>query len=289
MTNVFEFLETVKELPLVVTVERTSFSKYCFFLVVRHYRKKLRRTPQFVMAVKGELPKVKASMEEHSLWGDRPLFVLEGFPKDFVDRLNLPDGTYVVAETNLGELKATRWRYKDRRDTLKILTAQLGGTWSLRELIKLDWSGIKDFDEVERLLRKGRIMEWTEPELGAELETVRWGNILERLKRSQFQEIFQMMGKYGPSWTAGHIIATVGDLVTFKALENMGLPHQDIVKQMDLGPGQRVNLQEAAASHTMDDLRKLAQRLVDLHWLMTRSPRLGLELFLLNAPTRVRK
>lgn len=281
--TVFEFLGRVgANLPNVTTVERTTNSKYLFYLVVRHYRKRSKGSPQFFTFSKAEAGAVQGTIEEHRIFEREALYVLEGFSQNFVDRLLLPPDTYVLAETDGGQLTAPLYSYQQRRDILRLLLAQLNVSLSLRELLKLDWSSMRSYEEYEPLLRKARVMEWTEEDLAAELRILGSGNVLTLMKRRREREILEMTEKYGSRWMAGHVLSLLTEAIHYRALILMGYDEKKCGREMGLGWRRLKDLEEITKMLTLEDLDRLTERYLQLDHLIQRNPSLGMELFFLG-------
>lgn len=286
--TILQFLET-KRLPKKITVERTQQSKYQFYCVVRQYRLGLNLKPKFFTYSKQEMNAVKSMMEEHSIFEDKSLYVLEGYSMKFVEEVSLPEGNYLVAETDNGELKAEAYSYRLKRDALKVLTAQMGLKLSLRALLSLDWSGCRDLADFEVILRKAKVMGWTEEEIGLQLKGMEGGQILPHLKRSQFKEILNLLERYGAQWFQNHLTELLAQIAHYKALRSMGFDEEKAGKDLDVGYGRVKELEEASKLLTDDDLKRMIERLVSFDRLTDRNRQLGLELLLFNAPIRIKK
>lgn len=287
--TVLEFLEESKHpLPVTITIDRTTGSRYLFYLVVRHYRKTLSRRPQFVVYSKANVNSVKATIEEHSIFGDPPLYILEGFAYAFVESLSLPEGVYVVAETDGGDLKAPSYSYRLRRDILKVLIQQLKvRNVQLRPLVGLDWSSCRDYGDYESILRMAKVMGWNEEQIGDQLMEFQSGPVLSLTKRSQFKEIFSMMGKYGPVWMQSHLQEILVQTVHFKVLRLLGYDNERIQRDLEIGPLRMAELEEGARSLSQEEMLQMAERMVRLDRLILRNRELGMSLLFLNAPFRL--
>jgi len=287
--TVLSFLGHTKVLPKKCTVERTSNSKYLFYLVVRHLRRRVKGHLLFFVYSKQSVNSVKAQIEEYSVWQEGGLYVLEGFSLSFVDDLELPPDTYVLAETDGGWLKADSYVFWKRRDILRVLQQQLRLTeLSLRTLINLDWSSMQNYEDYEILLRKAKVMDWSAETIGAHLRSMGQGNVLTALKRSAFEEIFTTIENQGSHWMTWRIINQLGSLMLYRALKVMGYDEMRIVRELDTSTSKVKELEETSRMLTTEDIKLLAERLVKLDRLMERNPDLGLSLFLLNAPIQVK-
>lgn len=287
--TVLEFLEEARvPLPKVITVDRAMSSKYLFYLLVRFYRKRLARRPQFIAYTKSTAQAVKSQMEEHSVFGDAVFYVLEGFADAFVASLSLPADAYVVAETDGGDLKAPVYNYRMRRDILKVLLQELRiKNLSLRPLVALDWSSCRDYGDYEVMLRKAKVMEWSEEEIGNQLVQFHSGPVLTMTKRSQFREVFSMIEKYGANWMVGHIQEVLMQTVHLKALKLLGYDEERATRELEVGYLRMQELEETARTLSREELIELAERLVKLDRLLVRNRDLGVGLLLLNAPIRI--
>lgn len=296
-----EFLErNPHPLPSLMTVERTKTSSYQFYFLVRHYRKRVDANVHFFTYAKGELGAVKGLIEEHSIFGGRDLYVLEGFGSKFVDSLVLPSSSIVLAETDGGQLKSVSYSYSGKRAILKTLYKQLGLSYhkdeeghsilTQRGLISLDWTSLRSYEQYEPLLRKAKIMAWSNEDVEAELFRANQANSLTLIKRGQFKDLFAMAEKYGYSWTYNHVVELLSELIHYRALRVMGYDEKKCAKELGAEARSRRarELEEANQMLTTSDLGELTERVVELDTLVTRNPKLGFSLFVLNAPIRVR-
>lgn len=287
--TVLDFLEEGTTLPTLLTVERSLSSKYQFYLVVRHYQKKLGLRPQFFLFSKIEMSGVKGLVEEHSLFSSKALYILEGFSNSFVTNLSLPEGCYAVAETDGGELKALAYNFKMRRDILRVLLAQLSLKYSLRNLLKYDWAVCRDFSDFEILLRRAGILEWPEERIGLELGELNSVNVLGALKRGAYKDLLLLKRRYGANWLYNHLVEMISFLANYKALKLMGYDDDQVARELELGWARRKEMEEAHVMVTREDLIRLAQRVLKLDSLIQGNRDLGLEILLLNAGLSVRR
>ena len=296
-----EFLENnPKPLPRRMTVERTKYSSYQFYLIVRHYRVEVDVNVRFFTYNKTDVSMVRSSIEEHSLFVGKDMYVLEGFNSGFVNSLSLPQDAYVLAEVDNGQLKAIPYNYKGKRPILKVLYKQLGldqcrhddGKVKLtkRGLIKQDWTSLRSYELYEPFLRRARILGWTDKDVERELFKAGQGNLLTLIKRGQFKELFEMAEKYGYSWTYNMIVELIGELIHYRALKVMGYEDAKCARELGAEVGYRraKELEDAHQMLTQDDLMELVDRVLDMEDLVARNPELGLALFALNSPIRVR-
>jgi len=296
-----EFLErNPNPLPNLMTVERTKTSSYQFYLLVRHYRKRVDANIHFFTYTKGEFGAVRSLIEEHSVFGGRDMYVLEGFGSKFIDSLAPPQNTTVLAETDGGLLKAEPYGYKGKRPILKVLYKQLGLNYykdeegrsilTQRGLISLDWSSLRSYELYEPLLRKAKILTWSNEDVGKELFKSGRGNLLTLIKRGQFKDLFEMAEKYGYSWTYNHVVELLSELIHYRALRVMGYDEGKCARELGANERSRraQELEEANRMLTLSDLGDLTDRVLDLDSLIMRNPKLGFSLFVLNAPIRVR-
>jgi len=255
---------------------------------------------RFFSYAKGDLGMVRGLIEEHSIFGGRDMYVLEGFGSKFVDSLGLPAKSVVLAETDGGQLKTTQYNYAGKRAILKVLYKQLGLNYyktedgraklTVRGLIKLDWTCLRGYELYEPLLRKAKILEWGNAEVEAELFKTGSANLLTLIKRGQFKNVFAMAEKYGYSWTFNHVVELLSELIHYRALRVMGYDEAKCARELGAEVGYRraKELEEANQMLTSDDLGQLTDRVLELDSLATRNPKLGFSLFVLNAPIRVR-
>jgi len=283
--TVLEFCEETKILPPLVTVTRTTTSKYLFYLLVRHYRQKLKKRPEFLVYTKDKSHGIKSQVEEHSVLDEgQSLYVLEGFPKTFVNSLQPPTGTYILAETDDGEIEAPPYSFKMKRDILKILLLHLEVKLSLRGLLKLDWSKCRDYADYEVLLRRAKLLNWTEEDLEMRIQEreEERESILLLLKRNQKSKLLDLLQRYGPTWMLNQLTEGVVRTAHYKALKLMGYEPDRVAREMEVGWYQAKELEEAASSLTKEDLSILASRLIKLDRMAHRNRAMAVELLLLN-------
>lgn len=284
--NVFEFIEkhaTRNSLPQVVTLKRTTASKYLYYLLVRHYKQELRVTPQFLTFSKSSSQAQKGLMEEIPLFGGGEFYALEGFPASMVRDLTLPKGVYVVAEVDDGELEAPAYSYKVRRGILRALQAQLGLKITLRDLVGLDWASVRDYPEMESLLRKAALAGWTAEDLSKDLSANTVGNILLLIKKGGFQDLLSIKSRYSDVWMFRHLTKLVPQLATYRSLVVMGQQPNAIAECLGVSNFKLREFEEAAKAVSMDDLRILGERILALDRIFSRNPGVATDLLLLKS------
>jgi len=254
----------------------------------------------FFTYAKGELGTVRGIIEEHSIFGGKDLFVLEGFGSKFVESLVLSENVTVLAETDAGELKTVPYTYKNKRPILKVLYKQLGLNYhkdengrsilTQRGLIKLDWTSLRSHELWEPFLRKAKIMAWSDEDVEKELFKVSSGNLLTLMKRGQFKDLFAMAEKYGYAWTYNHVVELLSELIHYRALRVMGYDENKCAKELGAPERSRRARELEAANQmlTSSDLADLTDRVLSFDTLALRNPKLGFSLFVLNSPIRVR-
>lgn len=285
MTTVLEYVETTPKALLKpkITVKRTTQSKYLLYLLIRHYRQALNTAPVFVTYTKAESNWVRGVLEEISVFRHQDFYVLEGFPLSFVEGLQLPAGTTVIAEVDDGELETPPYSYKEKRNLLKVLKTQLGLLHSLRDLVNLDWGSVRDYPEVEVILRRALIAGWTTERLSKELVDAATGNILLLLRRGNLQDLMLLRIRYGPLWMVRHLTRTVSQLAVFRALTSMGQSQSSIGETLGLSRYKLMELDEAAKAVTNADLQVLGQRIVNLDRLVMTKQEFAADLLLLRS------
>lgn len=283
--NVLEFIEqngSASSLPQLVTVKRTAASKYLFYTLVRHYRLSLRTYPQFIFFNKSSANSYKGMMEEIPLFSGG-FYVLEGFPLSLVKGLNLPKGVFVLAEVDDGELEAPPYGYKVRRSFIKILCAQLGYKAPLREMVSLDWGGVRDYPELEVLVRKASVADWPVHRLGEELDMNAIGNVLLLLKKGNIPELLALKSKYTESWLFRFLMKAVPQLATYRSLVLMNQQPQAIAEVLGLSSYKLRELEEAAKAVSMSDLKVLGSRILELDKIFSKNPSLATDLLLMRS------
>lgn len=298
--DVLHYIEHLTKVPPVITLKRTTRSKYQFHLLVRAVAKKLGLKPRFTdyEGQKAYQDTVKASIEEHNLFESRHLHVLEGFSLNFVSRLSPPPGSYIVAETDDGELETELYRIGRKRDILKVLMMILGmelrvepsPELSLRALNNLDWSFAKDFEDYEPILLKGWVMKWTPDQIKEkELIELDQGNLLTLIKRSDFGPLFDMASKFGEKWVSNRITDQLAQLIYYRSLRQMMYDEKRAAEAVGVGKWRAEEIEAASKMLTQQDVHQMAQRLVSLDFLTMTKPGIGLQLLVLNAPIRVKR
>lgn len=289
--NVLEYIENTPRAALakVATVKRTQTSKYLFYTLVRHYRIEHRKRPVFISHTKSELGYVKGLLEEITLFGGGEFFVLEGFPHSFVSDLNLPDSVYAVAEVDEGELEAPQYSYRQRRGALKVISQHLGYKIPLRDLLSLDWGSIRDYVDIEVLLRKAMIAGWGVDEIGEHLNASNIGNILLMLKKGNSLDILKMKAGYPDTWFPRHLVKIIPQLATYRALVTMGQGSAAIAEALGVSNYKLKELEEAAKAVSMSDLRTLGERVVQLDRMASRRPALAGDLLALRSGISIKR
>jgi hypothetical protein len=233
------------------------------------------------------------------LLGGTGLYVLEGFPAAFVRGLHAPDGTYVVAETEEGlDITSFNQRRNRRNHLLKILQQQLRLSLKTSKVPNTAWFGLTRDEDFESVLRRARLMEWSEEELTAFLQDSDLGeHLLELLKTSKNEDlvkILNMIDRLGPELVHFRLTQLLGQLIHLRALRTMGYEDQRSQKEMGLSDEREISprmkeLQKTADMMTAEDLQKMVERTINLDELLMRNRPLGLSLLLLNAPIRLRR
>jgi len=278
--TILEFLEE-GSFPQRITIERTNTTKYLFYLVVRAYHIKFGLQPTIYSYSKKTANTHRSTMEEHSFWNWFNLFVLEGFSKTFVDRVQLPNAaTKIVAETDHGELTEDRLDKVGRRGILKILSQQMGLSYSLRALLKLDWTSMTHFGEFEVVLRRAKILGWTEEQIGDYLLRESQKNLLTLLKRGKYAEILDVGEKKGYEYLKMQLTRWASQLMHFKALKVMGTDDRRIQDEVRIGWGRLKELEEAGRMYSDQDLTKLAKALVAYDMMTLVHPAQGMAILL---------
>jgi len=87
-----------------------------------------------------------------------------------------------------------------------------------------------------------------------------------------------------------HVVELLSELIHYRALRVMGYDEMKCAKELGAEVGYRraKELEEANQMLTSSDLGELTDRVLDLDSLVMRNPKLGLSIFVLNAPIRVR-
>lgn len=294
MSSQKSVLEYVEETPRgllkqVVTVKRTKESKYLFYLLVRHYSIELRKKPTFMSYSKTEAQLVRGTIEEISLFGSQDLFVLEGFPLPFVQDLSLPKGVFVLAEVDDGELEAPAYSYRQKRGILKAVSSQLGLKVSLRDLVSLDWGGVRDYPEIEGILRKAAAAGWGLSQIEELLKGTTTGNTLLMLKKGNQTELLQLKAKYGDAWFTRNLTRLISQMATYRALVAMGQTPTAIAEELGLSNYRLREFEEAAKAVTMSDLKVLATRVLDLDRMGLKWPNLASDLLVLKSGISIKR
>lgn len=294
--TVLEFLEkhlpTKKaDLPTKVMVKRTTQSKYVFYLAVRLWRRKLGLEPQFVNYNRQDLNSHIGQIEERSIFHPTRLFVMEGFARTVLDRINVAQGTYILAETDEADLKVEPFSYRSRRDLLKVLHAELklSRELALSYLLKLDWSACTSYEEHEPILRRAALMDWTPEQLDDFLGKAETGTPLWELKGGQVLKVLNEVERMGPTWLPFQYTKGLADLISWRVLALQGADETKIRKELDIGYRKGQEIAQLNQALTATDVEALVRRRIELDPLFTRMPGTAAELFLLNAPTRLRK
>jgi len=269
--------------PHKMTVSRGKSSKYQFYLLVRAYRKKIKARIHFVTYSKDVVNETKGRIEEHSIFDSGVvLYVLEGFNKRFVSGLAIPTETYVLAETDEGELSTKLGaRYRVKRDVLKVLIGQMGSSLGLRGLLKLDWD--MEPEDFEPVLRRAKILGWDEENVADYLQESYEGNLMSLFMRGKHKELLLVARTIGFDVAWRRVIIRLTEIVHFKALYQMGNDPQRIGKELALGYRRLEETEESARMWNGDDLEVVARRLVYLDRMAMSHPEAALTLLVANS------
>lgn len=284
--TVLEFLEKEKNLPAKVTVRRTTLSSFLFYSVVRRYRAKTHFRPEFIKYSKGQANQTKALLEEHGIWGEGALFVLEGFSKEFVDALELPSKVFVVAETDDGELEADKPIYRNRRGILRVLLEELRLDLSLRELLKMDWSRCEDFAEYEVLLRRAKVLGWDEERIAKYLEDQSASSFLNALRAGKAKDLTLNIQRIGEEAVIPFLIKIISQTLHYNVLKMMGVDQERIERELGAGWRRVKELEDWSNAWSQQQLRLLAQRTVEFERKSLINLSLANDLLLLNSKMR---
>lgn len=295
-----ELAKSVRSKPApVITVQRnTTTSKYQLYLLTRFYAKRIGVPPKFITLErkKSFADRIKGIIEEHSVFNalETRLFILEGFYNKWIQQLSPTQNTYIVAETDSGELSPVDFTYREIRNFLRILVdlnELRRENFTFRALASMDWSTLQSFEGIETVLNKAHIMKWSEDELRKEIASVDWNNALTAIKRGTTPELIGFMSKISHTWFLSKVTKNLADLIHYRSLRAAGHGHEATIKLMDLHPKsiRARELEEVNTMFTPEDTFTIATRMVDMDSLILRNPVLGTELLALNAPSRLRK
>jgi hypothetical protein len=289
--NVLEYIEETPRLRLgnTVTVNRTIGGKYLFYHLVRHYRREFRKSPTFITYSKAEVGHAKGLIEEVSVFGGSALFVLEGFTSNFVAGLTPPDGVHVLAEVDGGLLETPVFSFKVRRLAIKSIASHLGIKIPMRDLLALDWGGVRDYAEIEIILRRAEMAGWGVSEIGDVLSTSSSGNILLDLKKGNVADLIALSTKYGEGWFFRNMIKLIPQITVYKSLSLMGQSNSNIAEVLGVSNTRLRELEEAAKALSPQDLKVLAERVLSLDGMFFRRPTLATSLIILKSGISVRR
>lgn len=289
--NVLDYMEDTPRalLKQVITVKRSQLSKFLFYLLVRHYRIELRKRPLFFLYNRVDASSVRGYIEEIALFGGEDMFVLEGFPSSFVSSIMPPKGVYILAETEDGELETPLYSYKQRRGAIKMLMQHLGIKLSLREVLGLNWGSVRDYTDVEMVLRKAAAAGWGAAEIDEVLKEHGTGNILLMLKKGYLKDICDMKERYADGWIHKYMVRSIPQMATYRALVSMGQSANSIMDTLAVSNYKLRALEEAAQAVSTSDLKILATRVMELDGISLRNPRLAADLLVLKSGIALRR
>jgi len=292
--NVYEFLDQ-NLVRQVVTVKRTEKTRFWTTLIARNTAKAKKAKLKFFQyeKTKGFLEGLKGALEEHPLeifaTGQKYVYVLEGFPKAWVVGLNLPNDTFVIADTDGGELEYEPWGWRYRRVLLKVLVRLLDTEFKTRDILGLDWGGFRDAEDYEPFLAKAKILGWSPEDMSKELSYKSSGNILTLTKRADHQPLVAMLNRFGPIWLHEHFVEALSEVVNYKYLRAMGFDQDRVAKEMEVEGWRKEALEEASQMLTYEDLSVMASHLLKLDGMVFRHRLAGVQILLFNMPNRLRR
>ena len=153
----------------------------------------------------------------------------------------------------------------------------------MRDLLSLDWGGVRDYPEVESILRKAAAAGWGLDKIEQLLNGAATGNILLMLKKGNLMELLQLKARYGEGWINRHLTKLVTQMALYRSLVAMGQTSQAIAEEMGLSTYRVKELEEAAKSVTMVDLMTLASRIQSLDSMSLKWPGLAADLLVLRS------
>lgn len=277
--SVFQFLEE-KDRPTKLTIERSTTSKYQFYLAVRDYQQRLMLKPKFVNYLRGEADAVKSLIEEVSLFEPVSLYVLEGFPKVYVQNLKLPREVTCLAETDDGDIRTDGYSLMQKRGILRTLHLQLKIRLTLTALLKLDWSGMEGFEEFESVLRKWKLMNGSQDDLKEELEKRLEGTLLEEMKRGKTKECLMKLDRLGEIRFLNRLQNNLSVLIQYKAMLAVGYDEKRVEQLLNLGWRSAQEYSSLAKLFSPEEVELIARRLVTLDSMIQRYKREGLVMLL---------
>lgn len=263
MSTVFEALLDKTMPNSLIMVKRTTTSRHQFILLMRNVSRRISKKPVIVEYSKGIENTVKSTIEEHSLWGDAPLYVLVGFRSQFVKALQPPKGVFILAETTEGEIESTLWSQREIRNALRSLIQEVGlKDLKLSHLLKLDWSSHRSFEELEGTLRLIKLMNWGLEDLEKRFGEVQRLNLLELLKRGRYQELLELMEKYSASWLIRTIIKDLTILNQYSVLRRMGRDEKESAREVDLKWKRAEQMENVHRLYTPEEMLYLMDRVI---------------------------
>lgn len=282
--TILEFAEAIPvPYPRVIRVLRSTTSRYQFLLMVRLTAHITKTKPRFRVYSKQDAAAMRAEIEEHSVLSGKRLIALEGFTDSTLDGLRPAPDTYVVAESDTG-LQTQFLNHKTRRGFLKLLNLVLGTTFTLRDLLKVDWSGTSSPEEMEGILRRAYAGGYSLEMLQQEVEgRKRQGNSALLARRGRFKELLELRDRTSAQYLAQVIGADLLEVARYKTQRMLGAEPDKVSKDLDFPFWKVKELEEAHRMMTTEDLAAIADALIRTDFWLMKNPQLGSELLLTRA------
>lgn len=254
--------------------------RYLLDLLVRHYARATRRGARVFEWSKTLEPRIRAEVEETSLFGPKPLFLVLGAPRGWVKKLRPSRMAHIVSQQPGATLRGEEYHYREQALILRVLVRIIGLPWSVRDLRRVDWSWARTWSDFEPLLTRGQLLDWTVSKLMRAAAARTPGDIFALMRDGEWWSIHFLAKRYGRDWLYRHLMEFTVQVALVQRMKGVTL--RRVRDLLHLPEWQAEQVCEAAARVEPADLHRFASRILELDPLVTQSPR-GLDLLMMGA------
>ena len=252
--------------------------RYLLDLLVRHYAARTTRGARVFEWSKGTDARIRSEIEETSLFGPKPLFLVLGAPRGWVRKLRPSRMTHIVSQQPGANLRGEAYHYREQGLILRVLGRILDLPWGVRDLRRVDWSWARAWTDFEPLLVRGKLLEWSVSDLMRAAAARTQGDIFALIRDGEWWSIHFLAKRYGRDWLYRHLVEFTVQVALARDLGGV----RKIRDALGLTEWQADQVHEAARRTDPEKLKQFAARILALDSLVARSPR-GLDLLLMGA------
>lgn len=254
--------------------------RYLLDLLVRHFAQRTRRGARVFEWSKALDARIRAEVEETSLFGPKPLFLVLGAPRGWVKKLRPSRMARVVSQQPGANLRGETYHYRDLNLILRVLVRILELPWLVRDLRRVDWSWARAWTDFEPLLVRGKLLGWSVSDLMRAASARTQGDIFALIRDGEWWSIHFLAKRYGRDWLFRHLVEFTVQVAQVRQMK--GATVRRVRDTLGLAEWQAEQVCEAAHRTDPADLHRFAARILALDPLVARSSR-GFDLLLMGA------